>query len=100
VPCVNLLDVNAGRSLRGLQQRDLQSVLGADVFHNHRLLSVDAQSSRFHRASDVRLDVAELEARCGWAEQLAPPDAERQAALYRQAVALYRTDLLIDCYDD
>jgi DNA-binding SARP family transcriptional activator len=78
----------------------LQSVLGADVFQNHRLLCVDAQSIHFNRASDVRLDVAEFEARCGWAEQLAHPEAEKQAALYRQAVALYRADLLIDCYDD
>mgnify|MGYP001350331172 CR=1 FL=1 len=63
-------------------------------------LRVDAQNIGFNTASDFWLDVDEFESRCTLAEQIGPDAPEKQAALYRQAIACYRGDLLVDCYED
>ena len=59
---------------------------------------LDARTVGFNIGSDYWLDVAEFESRCALAGQAATP--REQAALYAQAVALYRADLLPDCYED
>lgn len=63
-------------------------------------LRIDAQSIGFNTASDFWLDIDEFESRCMLAEQIGPDAPDKQAALYRQAVACYRGDLLMDCYED
>lgn len=63
-------------------------------------LLVDAQTIGFNPDSQFQLDVAEFETRCVWAEQVGAHAPEQQAAFYRQAVHLYRADLLTDCYED
>ncbi len=63
-------------------------------------LQIDARQVGFNLGSDFRLDVAEFEHRCDWAAQLEDHSADKAASLYRQAVDLYRGDLLTDCYDD
>lgn len=63
-------------------------------------LRVDAQNIGFNTASDFHLDVDEFESRCTLADQIGTDAPEKQAALYRQAVARYRGDLLVDCYED
>jgi DNA-binding SARP family transcriptional activator len=63
-------------------------------------LRIDAQNIGFNTASDFWLDVDEFESRCTLAEQIGPDAPDEQAALYRQAVACYPADLLIDCYED
>lgn len=63
-------------------------------------LRIDAQNIGFNTASDFWLDIEEFESRCTLAEQIGPDAPEKQAALYRQAVACYRGDLLVDCYED
>jgi DNA-binding SARP family transcriptional activator len=59
---------------------------------------VSPQQIGFNSASGVWLDVAEFESRCALAEQA--ESANQRAALYSQAIALYRGDLLADCYED
>jgi len=44
--------------------------------------------------------VAEFEHRCDWAAQIEDHASDKAAELYRQAIDLYRGDLLTDCYDD
>jgi DNA-binding SARP family transcriptional activator len=61
-------------------------------------LRVDPRTVGFNIGSDFWLDVAEFETRCALAEQAAT--TEQRLALYGQAVALYRSDLLPDCYED
>lgn len=61
-------------------------------------LRVTPQHISFNSASGVWLDVAEFETRCMLAEQADAPAQQYQ--LYSQAVALYRGDLLGDCYED
>lgn len=67
---------------------------GSDYLH------VDSRHVGFNVGSDFRLDVAEFEHRCDWAAQIENHSASKAADLYRQAVDLYRGDLLTDCYDD
>jgi len=76
----------------------LQRVLGAPPHSGHPYLRVDAQYIGFNTASDFRLDVAEFEQHCLWADRVASPP--QQAELYRQAVTYYRADLLTECYED
>ncbi len=66
------------------------------------LLRADAETVGFNGAGAGRLDVAEFEARCAWAAGLpsGPGQDERRAALYAQAAALYRGELLVECYED
>jgi DNA-binding SARP family transcriptional activator len=78
----------------------LHSVLGHEQTRVNPYLKVDAQSICFSTASDVWLDVAEFEARCASASQLAGRAPDVQAALYHQAVALYQGDLVVDCFED
>ena len=78
----------------------LHGVLGQSEVHGHPYLRIDSQNLGFNTASDVRLDVAEFETRCSWAEQIGEQSPEQQAVLYRQAVTLYQADLLTDCYED
>jgi DNA-binding SARP family transcriptional activator len=61
-------------------------------------LRITPQQIGFNAASGIWLDVAEFESRCDLAER-ANTDAQR-AALYTQAIAFYRGDLLPDCYED
>jgi tetratricopeptide (TPR) repeat protein len=61
---------------------------------------VDAQHISFNTASDSRLDIAEFENRCLWAEQIGVQAPDQQAAFYHQAVDLYQADLLVDCYGE
>ena len=61
-------------------------------------LRITPQHIGFNSASDVWLDVAEFETRCALAEQAEAPGQRYQ--LYSQAIALYRGDLLGDCYED
>lgn len=63
-------------------------------------LRIDAQNIGFNTASDSWLDVDEFESRCTLADQIGRDAPEKQAALYQQAVARYRGDLLVDCYED
>src|ERR1051326_486666 len=53
---------------------------------------MDGHEIGFNRASNVRLDVAEFEDRCKWAEQVG---SGSRMHLYRQALSYYRGDLLI-----
>jgi len=78
----------------------LHQDLAAAGIPAHALLCADAETVGFNPASAARLDVAEFEARCAWADHLPPHQDERRAMLYRQAAALYRADLLVDCYED
>lgn len=78
----------------------LQRVLDGDASRRNPYLLVDAQSIGFNGHSAVALDVAEFEQWCALADQLEAPSAEQQATLYKQAIALYRADLLTDCYED
>ncbi len=63
-------------------------------------LQIDARQVGFNLGSDFRLDVAEFEHRCDWAAQLEDHSTDKAAGLYRQAIDLYRGDLLTECYDD
>lgn len=78
----------------------LRRVLRPSEDREDTYLRVDARSIGFNTASNTRIDVAEFEARCALAEQIGPHARDQQAVLYQQAVALYREDLLVDCYDD
>ncbi len=78
----------------------LHQDLAAAGIPAHALVRADAETVGFNSASAARLDVAEFEARCAWADHLPPHQDERRAMLYRQAAALYRADLLVDCYED
>jgi DNA-binding SARP family transcriptional activator len=79
------------RLQRSLQPRDSRAA--------PYLLST-THSIGFNAASDVQLDVAEFESRCALADQLGADAADQQAALRHQAIAIYRADLLPDCYED
>ncbi|MGI8856158.1 MAG: AfsR/SARP family transcriptional regulator [Thermomicrobiales bacterium] len=78
----------------------LNRILSQPELRTAGYLRVDAQNIGFNTASDFWLDVDEFEVRCTLAEQLGPDAPDDQAALYRQAVACYSADLLIDCYED
>jgi DNA-binding SARP family transcriptional activator len=78
----------------------LNRILSQPGLRTAAYLRVDAQNIGFNTASDFWLDVDEFEARCTLAEQIGPQAPGEQAALYRQAVACYPADLLIDCYED
>ena len=76
----------------------LQRVLGPPPEGGRTYLRVDTQHIGFNTSSDFRLDVADFENRCAWAERVESPD--QQALLYKQAIACYRADLLVDNYED
>jgi DNA-binding SARP family transcriptional activator len=78
----------------------LRRVLGEPDAGEHPYLRVDAQHIGFNTASECRIDVAEFESRCLWAEQLGTSAPDQQAAFLQQAVDFYRADLLVDCYED
>jgi DNA-binding SARP family transcriptional activator len=78
----------------------LQIALGQQESSSAPHLCVDSQTIGFNTASDFQLDVADFESHCAWAERAGSQAPERQAELYRQAVSLYRADLLLDCYED
>jgi DNA-binding SARP family transcriptional activator len=61
-------------------------------------LRVDQRSLGFNADSDYWLDVAEFESRYALAAQAST--SGQRMALLAQAVALYRADLLPDCYED
>jgi DNA-binding SARP family transcriptional activator len=63
-------------------------------------LLATTHSIGFNAASDAHIDVAEFETRCALADQLGADSADQQAAIYRQAIEIYRADLLPDCYED
>lgn len=77
----------------------LNSYLTQPATRAHPWLHVDAQRLGVDVGGDVWLDVAEFEQRCAWAAQV-PAASPQQAALYRQAVELYRADLLVDCDEE
>jgi DNA-binding SARP family transcriptional activator len=78
----------------------LQTVLGQPAGPGQPYLRADAQSIGFNAASDIRIDAIEFESRCRLADQVGAASPAEQAAFYRQAVGLYRGDLLPDCYED
>jgi DNA-binding SARP family transcriptional activator len=78
----------------------LNRLLDAAHPTTHPYLRVDAQTIGWNTASDFRLDVDEFESRCTLADRMGDDAPEQQARLYRQAIAYYRTDLLVDCYED
>ncbi len=78
----------------------LRRVIGPSQIHEVPYLHVDAQTIGFNTASNFRLDIAEFEDRCTWAEGLGQRAPEYRAALYRQAITLYQGDLLTDCYQE
>lgn len=78
----------------------LHRVLAPRGLQHAPYLRVDAQTIGFNPDSDVRLDIAEFEQYCHWADQVGPAMAERQAQLHRQALHLYRGPLMTDCYED
>jgi DNA-binding SARP family transcriptional activator len=72
----------------------LQRVLRGSPDGRRPYLRVSPQAIGFNTDSDCWLDVAEFESRCALAAQAEDP------SLYEQAVALYRGDLLPECYED
>jgi DNA-binding SARP family transcriptional activator len=78
----------------------LNRALGEPESGEHPYLRVDAQHIGFNTASDCRLDVAEFENRCLWAEQIGHIAPDQRATLYQQAISLYQADLLVDCYEE
>jgi DNA-binding SARP family transcriptional activator len=78
----------------------LNRTLGEPEAGDHPFLRVDAQHIGFNTASDCRLDIAEFENRCLWADQMGDASPDQRAALYRQAISLYQADLLVDCYEE
>src|ERR1700709_2549213 len=78
----------------------LNRILSHPQLHTTADLRIDAQSIGFNTASNYWLDVDEFETRCTLAEQIGPDAPIEQAELYRQAVACYPADLLVDCYED
>jgi DNA-binding SARP family transcriptional activator len=78
----------------------LQAALGGNRGAARRWLHVDAQTVSFCPDNAVFVDVIEFERRCGLADGLPAAEGDLQAALRRDATALYRGDLLADCYED
>jgi DNA-binding SARP family transcriptional activator len=78
----------------------LHQVLAHPKNAPHPYLRVDAQTIGFNTASGFVLDVAEFETRCAWGDEAGNRSPDQQAEFYRQAIAYYTTDLLVDCYDD
>jgi DNA-binding SARP family transcriptional activator len=78
----------------------LQTALGGRGSAARRWLQVDAQTVSFCPDAAVLVDVMEFERRCGLADGLPAAEVDRQAALRREAVTLYRGDLLTDCYEE
>ncbi len=78
----------------------LNRLLDAAHPTTHPYLRVDTQTIGWNTASDFRLDVDEFESRCILADQMSDDVPDQRARLYKQAVALYRADLLVDCYED
>ncbi len=84
-------DAHARHSLATALWR-IRRLLGEDY------LLADATVVQFIPAGSFWLDVAEFEAHLALSREA--PDAQRAAEALRQAVALYRDDLLEGCYDD
>jgi tetratricopeptide (TPR) repeat protein len=63
-------------------------------------LQTDGQTLGFNPLSDVWLDIAAFEEGCQRAEDLGPEPTDQRGAVLREAIALYRADLLVDCYAD
>jgi DNA-binding SARP family transcriptional activator len=78
----------------------LQTALGGKGSPARRWLQVDAQAVSFCPDITVFVDVIEFERRCELAAGLPATEVDRRAALLCDAVALYRGDLLTDCYED
>lgn len=84
-------DLHARRSLTTALWR-IRRLLGGDY------LLADAVHVQFNPAGLYWLDVADFEEHLARSRQ--EPDQKRAAEALRQAVALYRNDLLEGCYDD
>ncbi|MDI7275665.1 MAG: AAA family ATPase [Anaerolineae bacterium] len=84
-------DAHARHSLATALWR-IRRLLGEDY------LLTDAASVQFNPASSFWLDVAEFETHLN--NSRSAPDEQHAAGALRQAVALYRGDLLEGCYDD
>ncbi|MBV9282651.1 MAG: bacterial transcriptional activator domain-containing protein [Chloroflexi bacterium] len=78
----------------------LNQVLDHPGCGDHPYLRIDVETIGFNTASDFWLDVAEFESCCALAREAGPAAPDQQAAFHRRAVSLYRSDLLIGCYDD
>ena len=63
-----------------------------------QVLTVETKSLTWRADADVSLDVADFEEAIGEAAAASDPDAA--LSRLRQAIALYRDDLLPSCYDD
>lgn len=63
-------------------------------------LIVEANEIGFNTSSDFWLDVDEFEKLCALARQLGPGNEAALANTLKRAVALYRDDLLPDCYEE
>jgi DNA-binding SARP family transcriptional activator len=78
----------------------LQAALGGKEGPARRWLRSDPQTVRFCPDAAVSVDVIRFEADCALADGVPVAAVEQQAALRRQAIAVYRGDLLLDCYED
>jgi len=78
----------------------LRQALNEPEERSQPYLRVDAHSIRFNESSHFWLDVDEFQHLCVSADQLGTDAQDRQAQLYRQALALYVGGLLPECYDD
>jgi DNA-binding SARP family transcriptional activator len=78
----------------------LRQVLEALPSHHAPFLIVEANEIGFNTNSDFWLDVDEFEKMCALARQLGPGNEEATANALKRAVALYRDDLLPDCYEE
>ncbi len=79
----------------------VQSALAGNYPNDAPLLLVEGEVVSINHACQLRLDVAEFEAAYGQAQGVAGSELDQQrAAQLRSAVALYRGDLLLGCYED
>ncbi len=78
----------------------LQAALGGKAIPDRRWLRIDAQTVSFYPDAAVFVDVIDFERRCALADGWPAADVDRQAAMRRDAVAVYRGDLLADCYEE
>ena len=95
----NFTESQARRCLNTTLWR-LQGALAEKSARPTPYLHVDAQSICVAMGNDLWLDVAEFEALCASASQLDNGALHLRAALFRQAVALYTDDLLLDCFEN
>jgi len=78
----------------------LRQVLEPKQTRQAPFLTVGTDGIGFNTATDYWLDAEEFERLCARARQLEAQDPEAAGSVLQRAVALYRDDLLPDCYED